>query len=370
MTQATSVTGPSGRTYDFSLAAWIEHRYKLLPAPALRFRATDDSTWRDWQERLRAKILELAGPRPDPCPLEWEMIERVELPGQNLLREKIVYQSEPNTWVPAWLFRPKSPGSQRFPAILALHGHGSRYGKDLVADMDNGDPKIRASIDHYNYGYGLQFACRGYIVLCPDARLFGERGGGAGLPTQAEEVSPGNTADACDRGGNKTALLGHSILGLTINDDRRGIDLLCSHDNVDPERLGCAGLSYGGTRSTFLAALDDRIKAVVISGYLNTYKTYALDQQLCGAQFISGLLPWADLPDVTALIAPRPLLIEAGVQDKTFPIRASREAHKTLSSAYQLLDSKAHLWRDEFEAGHRWSGRLAYQFMDRYLQDS
>ena len=71
---------------------------------------------------------------------------------------------------------------------------------------------------------------------------------------------------------------------------------------------------------------------------------------------------------MTALIAPRPLLIEAGIQDDTFPIAASRAAHRTLERAYRLLGVEDRLWRDEFDAGHRWSGRRAYAFMDRYLK--
>ena len=95
---------------------------------------------------------------------------------------------------------------------------------------------------------------------------------------------------------------------------------------------------------------------------------YALDRSLCGAQYVPGLLRWAELPDVGALIAPRPLLIEAGLQDVHFQIAASREAHRTLERAYHLLGAADALWRDEFDAGHRWSGRLAYAFMDRYLK--
>ncbi|MAG34938.1 MAG: hypothetical protein CL878_01605, partial [Dehalococcoidia bacterium] len=257
MTQATTATGPSGRTYDFSLAAWIDQQYAALPSQPLRFRATDEDAWQDWQDRLRSKIVELAGPRPDPSPLAPEVIEAVELPDDDLIREKVVYQSEPDTWVPAWLFRPRTATQERLPAVLALHGHGSRYGKDLVADVDHGDPSIRASITRLNYSYGLQFARRGFIVLCPDARLFGERRGGPGLPPDS------GGADQCDRGGNKAALFGHTMLALTVHDDRRGVDLLRSRTDVDPDRIGCAGLSYGGTRSTFLSALDDRIKATV-----------------------------------------------------------------------------------------------------------
>jgi len=108
--------------------------------------------------------------------------------------------------------------------------------------------------------------------------------------------------------------------------------------------------------------------ATVISGYSNTYYRYALQRAFCGGQFVHGLLRWAEQPDVTALIAPRPLLIEAGLRDTGFPIEGSREAHRTLERAYALHGTADRLWRDEFDAGHQWSGRLAYDFMDRYLK--
>ena len=144
--------------------------------------------------------------------------------------------------------------------------------------------------------------------------------------------------------------------------------MLQARDDVDPWAIGVAGLSFGGTRALFLAALDERVAAAVVSGFLTTYKSYAIDRTLCGAQYVPGLLRWAELPDVGALVAPRPLLVEAGLHDVHFQIDASREAHRTLERAYRLLGAEGDLWRDEFDAGHRWSGRLAYAFMDRYLK--
>ena len=279
------------------------------------------------------------------------------------MREKVVYQSEPDVWVPAWLLRPLQPTSARLPAVLALHGHGGRWGKGQVAGVADEHQTVRQHIASYNYDYGRQFARRGYVVLCPDARVFGERMTGWGTP-----ATPPRGYDPCDRAGNKAALLGFSLLALTVWDDRRGIDYLRSRPDVDPARIGVAGLSLGGTRATYVAALDDRAQATVISGYLNTFKAFALDMQFCGGQYVPGLLRWADLPDVAALTAPRPLLIEAGLQDDIFPIEASRQAHRTLQRTYQLLDVEDRLWRDEFDGGHRWSGRIAYQFMDRYLK--
>ncbi len=350
--------------HDFAFQRWIERAYARQQRP-LDFRAQTVAEWQTWRARLREKIETLAGmvPPPPSCDLAPTVVERTELADDGLIREKVVYQSEPDVWVPAWLLQPRDPPATRLPAVLALHGHGGRWGKGQVAGVAEEHPVVREHIVSYNYDYGRQFARRGYVVLCPDARVFGERAVGRWSPED-----PVRGYDPCDRAGNQAALLGFSLLALTVWDDRRGIDYLQSRPDVDPARIGVAGLSLGGTRTTFVSALDDRLQATVISGYLNTFKVYALDQGLCGGQFVPGLLRWAELPDVTALIAPRPLLIEAGIQDDGFPIAASRAAHRTLARAYRLLGVGDQLWRDEFDAGHRWSGRLAYEFMDRYLK--
>lgn len=354
-----------GATYDLGFQRWVERAYARQRRP-LAFGAETVEDWRVWQTQLREKVLDLAGllPPPEPCDLMPDNLAMVELADEGVVRETIVYQSEPDVWVSAYLLRPLRPSAAKLPAVLALHGHGGRWGKGQVAGAGEEHPTVREHIASYHYDYGLQFARRGYVVLCPDARVFGERATGYWAPGD-----PPRSGDPCDRAGNKAALLGYSLIGLTVWDDRRGIDYLQSRPDVDPERIGVVGLSLGGTRTTYVAALDDRARATVISGYLNTFWRYALEKGLCGGQFVHGLLRWAELPDVAALIAPRPLLIEAGVQDGGFPVEGSREAQRTLERAYHLLGAERDLWRDEFEGGHRWSGQLAYAFMDEYLTE-
>ena len=72
--------------------------------------------------------------------------------------------------------------------------------------------------------------------------VFGERVPSAGGPPE----DPVRGYDPCDRAGNQAALLGYSLLALTVWDDRRGIDYLQSRPDVDPARIGVAGLSLGG----------------------------------------------------------------------------------------------------------------------------
>ena len=130
-------------------------------------------------------------------------------------------------------------------------------------------------------------------------------------------------------------LLGMNLTALNAWDDMRGIDYLASRPEVDSIRIGCIGLSFGGTRSTYLAAVDERVKAAAVVCYLTTFKQYALTQgNFCGSQFVPGILKYAEVADLCGLVAPRPLLIEAGIQDGGFPIEATREAYAHLEHIY------------------------------------
>jgi hypothetical protein len=94
------------------------------------------------------------------------------------------------------------------------------------------------------------------------------------------------------------------------------------------------GKSYGGTMTTYTAALDDRIKAACVSGYLSTLDDAMSRRGLgnyCGAQYLPGLLEWGDIPDVVGLIAPRPLLIEAGERDTCFVFPDTTKAYERLA---------------------------------------
>ncbi len=116
----------------------------------------------EWRVRCRTRLGELLGPMPDRVPLELETLESVECDGYR--RHKIVFDTEETMSVPAYLLVPDgrvTPG----PAVLAAHGHGP--GKALVCGL--------AETPAPNGDYAVQLVRRGYVVLAPDMRCFGER---------------------------------------------------------------------------------------------------------------------------------------------------------------------------------------------------
>ena len=156
-------------------------------------------------------------------------------------------------------------------------------------------------------------------------------------------------------------------LGRRVWDVARSIDLLQNLDYVDPERIGVMGISGGGTTALFLSALDDRVKATVVSGYLNTFRDSILSVKHCIDNYIPGILNYAEMYDIAALIAPRPLLIECGINDPIFPIHGVEKALERLKKAYELLGSLERLEIDRFEGGHEIHGVKAYTFLEKWL---
>ena len=194
------------------------------------------------------------------------------------------------------------------------------------------------------------------MVVAPDWRAFGERRLGGDFGQR----------DACNVFFIKGMLMGVNLLALNVWDALRSIEYLQLRPEVDPGRIGCVGLSYGGTMTLYAAALDERIKCAVVSGYLNSFEAYAVGLgNTCGAQTPYGLLEYGESSDVGCLIAPRPLLIESGIQDDGFPIEASREAAAAVRRAYDVAGVPDRFDVDEFDGGHRWSGRKAYDWLDK-----
>jgi dienelactone hydrolase len=192
-----------------------------------------------------------------------------------------------------------------------------------------------------------------------DARGFGERAVGF-------EMDSGD--DGCNIAQIRAQLLGINTLTLNVFDLTRCIDYLTMRDEVDAKRIGCIGLSYGGTLTLFSAALDERIKVAVVSGYLTSlYEQTFVRGDTCGQQIVPGLLHWGELSDVACLIAPRALLVESGAEDPSFNIDAARAAFREVHHLYEVLGLAEKTTHHVFDGGHRWDGARTGEWLERWL---
>jgi len=318
--------------------------------PALAFAATNREEWQAWHEALAHRLSVLLGSFPsERGDLNPRVVERV--PCEGYVREKVVFDSEPGASVPAYFLVPhgvRADGTAR--AVLCLHGHGR--GKADVVGLAGGDVERQVRIRSHNYDYAHQLARRGYVVLAPDARAFGER-------------APGG--ETCTWMMTAALLLGKTLVGMRVWDAMRAIDYIRTRPEVDPARLACVGLSWGGTHTMYTTALDPRIRVAVVSGYFSTFKDTLIERGCCPCQYVPSILGVADLPDVVGLIAPRPLLIENGAEDPLYTREVVETSFQKLRHIYEVAGAADRVALDMFEGGHRWNGALAYDWLDRWL---
>ena len=300
--------------------------------------------WPQWRQRCSERLEHLLGRLPEPVDPRFETLDSV--PCGAYRRDKVVFDTEAAMSVPAYLLVPESrevPGD----AVLAIHGHGP--GKDHACGL--------VETETPGGDYAHQLALRGHVVLAPDLRCFGER---------ADWNPPDHYA--CDTNLVHAVMDGWSPLTQNLWDMMRCLDVLERHPLVDRGRIGVCGHSYGGTMALFLAAVDDRVAATAVSGYLSSWSaSHRVPWNMCGSQVLPGTLGQLEHVDVAALVAPRPLLAVTGTEDLIFPLAAAEETMATLRLLYGQLGVGDRLVHDVFEGDHRWHGDVAYAFLDRWL---
>ena len=319
--------------------------------PALAFTAETADEWRAWRMALIAGLTDLLGGFPaDRAPLDLRVTGRTD--EGSYLRERLTFQTKPGLRVPAYLLRPKrQPPARRGAAVLCLHGHGR--GKDDVVGIASTPRERQHRIRSLHYDYGARLAERGYVVLAPDARGFGEWAAADGM--------------TCDWAMTSALLLGRTLVGMRVWDATRAIDVLTGLPDVDPDRIACVGLSWGGTHTMWTAALDERIAAAVISGAFGRFMDCLIESAECACQYVPGLLRVADLPDIVSLIAPRPLLIQSGLTDQHATNEVVDEAFTVVERAYAVAGAPAVLEIDRFDGGHAFQTDPAIDWLDDRL---
>jgi len=220
---------------------------------------------------------------------------------------------------------------------------------------------VVANIVRHNYDYGLQMARRGFLTLSPDLRVFGERRDGP-------DPYPGR--DPCNVHFVRGGILGIYTLTLNIFDMMRTVDYLETRPEVHPGQIGIMGLSQGGTITTFSAALEPRFKAADISGYVNSWRGFGIARaNFCGSQVVPEVFRWLDVPDIAGLIAPRPLLIEMGVNEDCFEFEDLRRGYQDVERIYTAAGVTDALHADIHKRNHAFAGGRAFGFFDKHLRE-
>jgi len=328
--------------------------YESAPL-TLTFRAQNRKQAEAWQKQLRAKVTELVGGFPATHgPLNAQTLEVREFPAYR--REKFLFESRPGLEVLGYLLTPTA-AKPPFRTMICIPGHG-RGVDDIVGIDDKGAD--RTTKDGYQHDLAIQVAEHGLAAVAIEPLAFGCRRG-----TQAKKEGLGHSS--CQPVAGAALLLGQTMIGWRVFDVMRTIDWIETRNELDASRVGCMGISGGGTCTTFSAALEPRIKAAMISGYLNTFRDSIFSLSHCIDNYVPGILNWAEMYDIAGLIAPRPLFAESGTKDDIFPIEASRASFARVKKVYETLGATDNCQHEIFEGEHSFHGVEGIPFLATHL---
>jgi len=347
---------------------------------------TDYSGPEAYRQAAREKVLELfhyAPPRVAPAA---ELLARWETP--EYIQEKLAFSTTPWFRVPAYVLVPKGRKGPR-PAIVDLHSHGGMfvYGKEKVMPAPDGDSPALAQYRRENYegrSTSLALCRRGYVVISIDCFYFGERRTLFADDPQKYGFERSRYSLEDVKSLNRRASEGEETLfkslcwagvtwqGIAHWDDLRTVDYLVNRPEVDPSRIGCVGISMGGWRSDFLAALEDRIQCAVSVGWMSTLRPMirAHADTHSFIHFLPGLTAFLDLPDVLGCMAPKPLMVQQCTRDALYPVEGMKEALVKLEAIYAKAGAAAKFQGQFYDHPHVFSLEMqedAFRWLDRWL---
>ncbi len=303
-----------------------------------------------WRQLAKKCVLDGLHYDPGPIALNAKVIKREECEGFTL--EHISFNTTGWNRVRGYFLLPKGVTGP-VPALVVFHAWGGPmlFGKERVVNSGRDHPML---VEHRNKVYSGKylaevFAQHGYAVIVIDAHHFGERAprGLNNIPASYDpfDLKIGDYVglDTLVReqlylGVRQLNWAGTTWMGVNFWDDSRCVDYLINRPEVDPQRIGCTGLSGGGWRTNMLAALDDRIKASVSVGWMTT-GDYQQAYNIAGAIGTFCLLPgvWdrLDVPDLTIMSAPNANMVVSGQQDMLFPPEGQADAARQIKMGYE-----------------------------------
>jgi cephalosporin-C deacetylase-like acetyl esterase len=244
---------------------------------------------------LPGKVREVIRYEPPSGPLQVTSYGAITRSGYRI--EKLIYESEPGIFIPSLLYVPDA-GASKKAAVLMVTGDGK------AASASEAE----------------QFAASGTVVLSIDMRGTGETRVDTDVNSREFDHYFG------DFNNIMTALLvGKTMAGMRALDISRGVDVLTSRKEVDPNQVYGYGKDEGALPLLYTTVLDGRIRRVVLDGMLVSYESVVNSR--VSRRILEGVAPgmlkYYDLQDLVAAMAPRDVWIVNGTDPMGHELPAS-----------------------------------------------
>jgi len=307
----------------------------------------------DWLKRqvaVREKLISIIGPLPEKTPLNIQMTGTIQKEGYRV--EKLIYESLPGYFVTSALFIPDNL-KEKTPAILNPIGHSTQ--------------SFRRDIYQHTI---INLVKKGFIVLTYDQVGQGER---LQYYDKASGRSRFGSTHEHSYPGAQCFISGYAPTKYFIWDGIRGIDVLLSRKEVDPDRIGLTGLSGGGTSTAQIGAIDDRILASAPECYITNFEYLFKSRgpQDAEQNLFHMIKNGLDHPDFIEVRAPKPTLIISTTRD-FFSIQGARESYHEAAKAYSAMGARDNLQMTEENSGHGFTKKnreAMYAFFQKHLNN-
>lgn len=307
----------------------------------------NETDWPRRQASLRRELYEMLGLQPLPARSDLKAEITGSMTRNGVTVENIVFQSRPGLYVTANFYRPETQDGP-LPTILYVCGHG----KVKIDGISYGNKT------HYQH-HGTWFAKNGYTCLTIDTLQLGE--------------IEGHHHGTHRLGRWWWNSRGYTPAGVEAWNCIRALDYLETRPEVDKEKFGATGRSGGGAYTYWISALDERIKVSAPVAGITSMENHIVDGCIeghCDCMFMVNTFRW-DFPLLTALIAPRPLLILNTDDDRIFPLDGVVEVFNKTRSVYDAMGAKEQLGLALYQGGHKDTQPLrvpAFHWFDRHLK--
>jgi len=368
----------------------------LLEDPAsLSFRRDQWKDPEEWKELARGKMMELTAPPDTGAFPELTISKQYQYDGLDI--EELSWQLPYGRPTEAILLKPHG-ASGPLPAILGLHDHGgNKYlGKRKITRVSDNTPGF--VLEHQEQSYeGLawanEVARRGYVVLVHDAFTFGSRrvmySDVAGIewgPCSVEGKSDTKPEDPLNIdiynswASEHEHIMSKSLFcggttwpGVFLAEDMKAVDVLSARPDVDPDRIGCGGLSGGGLRTVYLGGADPRVKCAVCAGFMSTWDDFLLNKAYTHTWMTyAPLLPrYLDFSEILGLRVPLPTLVLNNSDDDLYTMQGMTRADKILEEVYSKAGAGDRYKASFYPGPHKMDARMqaeAFDWYDRWLK--
>lgn len=279
------------------------------------------------------------------------------------------------------------------PAILGLHDHGGNkfLGWRKIVRTDDAPWAVQARHQERNYAgtaWANEIAKRGYAVLVHDTFPFASRRvrvadvaprvKGTGVdpePADADGIAKYNAFAGQHEHIMEKSLIsaGTTWPGVYVVEDQKALDVLCSRPEVNPARVGCAGLSGGGMRTVFLAGLDDRIKCAVAVGFMTTWRDFLLDKCFTHTwmTYVPLLPRDLDFPEILALRAPKATMVLNCNEDPLYTLSEMKRADAMMADVFRRAQASDRYRCNFYPGGHKFDREMqadAFAWFDQHLK--